>query len=87
LLKGFFCAAALPEASFDDLVSQVDALKGKPHLLVFLLSLSTNSIHSGFQLKRKSYPFSTSVTCKLSGMKPPNLRSNWARPGCSTLGR
>ncbi|KAK1626742.1 hypothetical protein QYE76_001057 [Lolium multiflorum] len=30
--QGFFCATALPEASLDDLVSQVAALKGKPDL-------------------------------------------------------
>ena len=34
LLNCFFCAAALPEASLDDLTSQVAALKGKPFLPV-----------------------------------------------------
>jgi hypothetical protein len=34
LLTCFFCAAALPEASLDDLAGQVVALKGKPYLLV-----------------------------------------------------
>jgi hypothetical protein len=30
-LSDFFCAAALPEASLDELANQVAALKGKPH--------------------------------------------------------
>ena len=37
----FLCAAALPEASLEDLTSQISALKGKPRLFFSLFCLSS----------------------------------------------
>jgi hypothetical protein len=46
----FFCAAALPEASVDNLFAQVAALKGKPRLPVCFLRVifCTKLTPSGF---------------------------------------
>jgi hypothetical protein len=73
----FFHAAALPEASLEDLAGQIAPLKGKFHLPILSfarvhLLLLPNSYHPGSQLRRKSWPSSTTTHWQPSGATPLN---------------
>ena len=56
LTTSFFCAAALPETSAEDLTAQVAALKGKPYWTVCfsLVIFCTKLVPSKFQPPRMS---------------------------------